>query len=98
MRRGTNPIIKLEVNIDTTLIEDVYVTFKQNEIEVEKVMSDCTLDTGFIKTQLTQEETLSFKYGEPVQCQARIKMTDGTVCATNINKLVVYDILKDGVI
>ncbi len=96
MRRGTNPIINIEVNIDIDLITEGYVTFKQGDVTVEKTISECSLENSCICVQLEQEDTLSFKAGLAVQVQARLKLSDGTICATDINRLQVQDVLKDG--
>ena len=96
MRRGTNPIITIKLNIDISLIDECYVTFKQKNVEIEKTVSDCSFENGCICVQLTQEETLSFVTKYPVLVQARMKLSDGTICATDINKLVVGEIIKDG--
>lgn len=96
MRRGTNPIIKIELNIDVTLITEGYVTFKQDGVVVEKAISECTCEESCVKVQLTQRDTLKFDAKKPVQLQARLKLSDGTICATDILKLTIYDILKDG--
>lgn len=96
MRRGTNPIVKMELNLDTSLIQECYITFKQNNIEIEKTVSDCSIEEGCVSVQLSQDETLSFVTKYPVLTQARIKLSDGTICATDIIKLHVDEIIKDG--
>lgn len=97
MYRGTNPIIKLELDLDTSLVADAYVTFVQGNTEITKPISECQCENKTISTQLTQEDTLAFKVGG-VQVQARIKLTDGTLLATNIITLPVEQILHDGVL
>lgn len=97
MYRGTNPIIRLQVELDTSLIEDVYVTFSQDNVNIEKTFEDCTISEGVIAVNLTQDETLSLKVGI-VQVQARIKLSDETLLATEIFNIPVQKILKEGVI
>lgn len=97
MRRGTNPVIKFNVGIDTSLIEDAYVTFEQGEIKVTKQMSECSCEAETINVQLTQAETLGFAVGA-VKAQVRLKLTDGTIDASNIITLPVEPILYDGLL
>ena len=97
MRRGTNPIIKLAVSIDTSRIEDAYITFVQDKVIITKPINHCQCEEGVISTQLTQEDTLRFKYGV-VQVQARVKLTDGTIDASNIVTIPVEEVLQDGLL
>lgn len=99
MYRGTNPIIEMELNCDTSLIEVMYVTFKQgNGVVFEKEASACTFDGTKASVQLTQEETLLLKAGVPLLVQVRVKLTDGRVMASEIERLNVLDVFKEGVI
>lgn len=97
--RGTNPVICIEVNFDTTLLEEGYVTFVQNgKIAFEKTVHECECEGNMVMCQLTQEETLELKAGQPLKVQMRVKLTDGTIGASDVECLVVNEIFKDGVI
>lgn len=96
MHRGTNPKVYIETDIDTSLIEDVKVTFKQGDVIFKKRKADCTFEDGLIITQLTEEETLQFKATpKPLQIQARVKLTDGTKIANDALEVKVKDIIDD---
>lgn len=98
MYRGTTPTIKIELDIDTTLLESGYVTFKQeNEVVLEKEICNCELEGNLISFKLTQEETLSLKVGSVV-AQLRVKQKDGTTIAYDPFQVYVKDVFKEGVI
>lgn len=100
MTRGTTPTIKFTTSIETSLLHTAYITFAQNKkILFEKTLSDCTLETNAIILKLTQEDTLKLQSGiSKAEIQIRAKTTDNTVIATDIFKISVDEILKDGVI
>lgn len=98
MIRGTNPKIKIYTNIDSSMIDDVVITLKQFGTKLEKKKEDCTFEDGVIITQLTQEETLSFKAGYAVEIQAKVKFSDNTVAMNIIKREQVDDDLHNKVI
>lgn len=95
MHRGTNPKIKIEVNVDTSLIVDARVTLKQDAYVVKKKYAECTISEGFITTQLTEDDTLGLKAGKEVEIQAKVKLSDGTIACTNISKIYVKENLDE---
>lgn len=96
MHRGTNPKINIDViNVDVSLIEDVRVTFKQGDYVINKKLDDCSISEGVITTQLTEDETLGLKANQQVEIQAKVKLSDGTIAATNISSIYVKDILNE---
>ncbi len=100
MIRGTTPTIKFTTSIETALLNTAYITFSQNgKVVFEKTLSECTLETKAITLKLTQEETLKLQSGiSKVEIQIRAKTADGTVMATDIFKVPVDKILKEGII
>lgn len=111
MRRGTTPVHVFSVDIGLENLEQVYVTYQQNdETIIEKDINDVTIDTEekTIKVQLTQEDTLKFSSGvwdrlhsnefrnNKVKIQIRLKFTNGNAPASNIITTTVDEVLKDG--
>lgn len=99
MRRGTTAQLVVRLSEDT-VFDRFWVTFKQGDsVIVEKTESDCTVDGNLIVIPLTQEDTLAMKAGltTPVFVQLR-GLIGETAVATSISRLVLGDILKEGVI
>ena len=99
MRRGTTPAITLTVDYDVTAWT-VYVTLKNGGNVLTLENDALTMEYANSKTtiafSLTQEQTLAFSVGT---CEVQVRaIHDGTAIATNIQKLDVARILKDGVI
>lgn len=99
MRRGTTPTITLTVGAD---IADwtLYVSFDNNgtvtTFEDDRLTKTLDGARTVIDITLTQEETLAFKVGSAeVQIRA---IKDDVAIATNIQKIDVARIIKDGVI
>lgn len=100
MRRGTTPIITLEVDFDFTDWE-LYVTFKNGMKTITIENDGLTLETksgkSTIRILLSQQQTLSF-YANTV-CKVQIRAyKDGIAVATDEGELNVEQILLDGVI
>lgn len=99
MRRGTTPTITLTVDAD---ISDWtrYVTLKKGNkiLTLENDRQEASYANGktTILVTLTQQETLDFMTGY-VDVQVRA-IKDGTAIATDIKKLDIGAILKEGVI
>lgn len=99
MRRGTTPAIVLTVDHD---ISDwtIYVTLKNGgnmlTLENDALTVEYANQKTTIAFALTQEQTLAFGIGT---CEVQVRaIHDGTAIATDIQKLDVLRILKDGVI
>lgn len=99
MRRGTTPTIVFHLPFDVSTIHYCEVYFSQNdELIVEKKMSDCLLSGNMLSVTLTQADTLAFSSDDNgrVEMQLRFVFTDGSVDATTIVKEKAKKILKDG--
>ena len=99
MRRGTTPALTLTVDYDITEWT-VYVTLRNGGNVLTLTNDALTMSYANQKTTialaLTQEQTLAFSVGT---CEVQVRaIHDGTAIATNIEKLDVKRILKDGVI
>lgn len=102
MYRYTTPT--LPITIDDIDFEDVTlfrVAIEQDDVELLKVINidDPSVDAEHktIYVSLTQEETASMDDG-PVDVQARIKFTNGSVLATNKAALSMKDVLDEVII
>lgn len=105
MIRYTTPILPLEVEgVDLTTNEDVYVTLKQNDVELTKKGSDLTVlydaetDISTITFTLSQEETSAFNINRAVDTQVNFINNAGVRDATDIATIPVMRNLLDRVI
>ena len=106
MYRGTTPTIVFNVNeeYDMTDVVQLWVTLKnpRNTISYEKTfdIDHCVIDTtnNTITIGLTQQDTLDIKGLDYFEAQIRFLKQNGMASASDIVKLEVNRILKDGVI
>lgn len=103
MVRGTTPTHTFIFPFSSSLIETLFITYKQvigngKSIIIEKGLNDCeTIDNKLI-VKLTQEETLTLVHGVQTEIQVRVKTHDGEALASQIIRVSTEEILKDGVI
>lgn len=100
MRRGTTPIVSLEVDFDFTDWE-LFVTFKNglNMITVENdgLTLEVKKGTSTVNVLLSQLQTLSFNAN--TKCEVQIRACKGgSAVATDIETIDINKILMDGVI
>lgn len=101
MRRGTTPTIKFSLPFDVELVKEIWLTVSQRSREIlTKSLEDMSLEDSprMVSFQLTQEDTLLLDDGCKAEIQARILTVDGDAFASQIKRVEVEDILKDGVI
>lgn len=102
MIRGTTPthIFVLPEEMKDASFAALYITYQQRRKTVlEKTLDDVQRDGTTLTVRLTQAETLAFGRGyvtEPVYIQIRAKTVDGDALASDIIKISVEQILKDG--
>lgn len=98
MKRGTTPTLTLTVDADI-VGWTVYASFRTNGMvftfENDRLQMTSEDDVTTILLTLTQEETLAMRGSAEVQIRA---IKDGTAIATDIQRVDVGRILKDGVI
>lgn len=101
MIRGTTPTLEFTMPFDTSLIAELYITITQNNATaLEKTLSDCNCNDTSVSLTLTQEDTLRLEqkpYSDS-EMQIRVQTVAGEVLASNIMRIYVGRILKDGVI
>lgn len=99
MRRGTTPIHTFTTDIDLTEAEIIFITYKQSgKTVMEKGKADLTVTEDGLSVKLTQDETLAFVLGHPVEMQIRARFADGTAVASQVMRTTADVILKEGVI
>lgn len=104
MFRGTTPTNTFTTTIDLSEMSVIYISYKQRgEVKIEKTKEDITFTeetvdeatTYVMSVQLSQEDTLAL-VDTPVEIQVRAKNSGGTAIASEIIKVPVERILKDG--
>ena len=102
MTRGTTPSIKLSIDYQRTDIAAAWITISQGGAPViNKTLTDegvAIVDTeegAEITLTLSQADTLALVPGM-AELQIRALMVDDTATASNIARLTVKRILKDG--
>ena len=105
MTRGTTPThtFTLPDDLTSATISALYITYAQHGTTVlEKTLDDVTNNNGVLTCTLTQADTLKFEVldqhcgCDKVNIQVRIKTSDGTAMASDIMRIPVMDVLKDG--
>ena len=92
MIRGTTPTLEFTMPFDTSLIAELYITITQN--------GACNCNDTSVSLTLTQEDTLRLEqkpYSDS-EMQIRVRTIAGEALASNIMRIYVGRILKDGVI
>ena len=101
MFRGTTPtlLLKLSTTVSLENLAELWVTFKDQTTEITKTLSDVTIDDAekTITVRLSQQDTLSLSE-HSCNVQARFKTQQGDAYATDISRVDVGMILKEGVI
>ena len=68
MIRGTTPTLKLQLqDIDLSLMHEIHVTIKQGAVKQD--IADPEIDGDYINIYFTQEQSLAFTVGTPVEVQ-----------------------------
>lgn len=101
MIRGTTPKLEFILPFDTSLIAEMYITITQNGITaLEKTLPDCNCSGTSVSLTLTQEDTLRLQQQPRSQgeMQLRVRTTAGEALASDIMRVYVGRILKEGVI
>lgn len=99
MFRATTPTHIFSLPFETSLLNKILITYKQDDaIILEKTEADCTLDGNDIKIKLTQEETLLFDADKRVMIQLRVLTTDGTAMASEIKRKWAKSCLNEGIL
>ena len=98
MIRGTTPTFIFNLPFDVSNIKSAYITIKSRGTEVEKAVTDCSLNGTTITVKLTQEETLALPESQIAGVQLRVLTNDNDALASDVFPIKVEEILKEGVI
>ena len=95
MFRGTTPTLSVKLDdIKTSLIDYVELTINQNEKNM--LVKKMKQNGSEFSVTLTERETLSLKPGD-CRIQCKIKLKDGSITATKVEKILINDILNQDV-
>ena len=99
MIRGTTPTHTFNIPFDTSLVDEVKITYAQeDEIVLVKGTPDCILDTNTIKVTLSQDDTFKFDCKKSVQVQLRILTKSGEALASVVENIGVSKCLDNEVL
>lgn len=99
MKRGTTPQLRFILPFNVEEVDTGFITIVQfGETIAEKSWAECTKEGTAVVATLTQEETLKLKENFFLEIQVRVKTVGGLALASDIFKLPVDRILKEGVI
>lgn len=99
MIRGTTPTLEFTLPFDTSVLAEAFVTISQNdEVVLDKQLTECNCSEQKLSVRLTQEETLKLDCDCKTEIQVRIRTHDGESLASDIAVVSTERILKDGVI
>ena len=97
MIRGTTPTLTFELPFDCKDIDILNISFAQHyNVVLEKDLYDCNIEGNAINVTLTEDDTLKF---DPAESYAEVQIRVGIGeqrLASQIMKLSVDRILKDG--
>lgn len=98
MYRGTTPLIRFTLPVDSGTLKSCSVAFAQNgRLVLEKTLEEANKDGRNLSFGLSQEETLTLNSNFPCEIQLRA-VIGGTAFASKIFKVSVSRILKDGLL
>lgn len=99
MIRGTTPTLMFTTPYTADQVTSGYITFTmRGDVVLDVPVSDdsVVISDNAISLTLTQQQTLSFQSKATSLVQLRLVLDDGSVVASNIIKITIGDILKDG--
>lgn len=99
MFRGTTPTLEFVLPFNTDLLENILMTVAQKNVPIiNKTIADATLSENIVTIQLSQADTLKLNDKYDAHVQLRVKTKNDEVMASDIFRVAVSQILKDGVI
>ena len=100
MRRGTTPTLVFTVDpvLDLSTLAEAWLTIYQAGEVATKTLPELTQTENGFSVTLTQEETLRLCAGAGCRIQLRAATGQGSALASNILRVPVGGILKDGII
>lgn len=99
MRKGTTPSLTFSLPFDSSMVQCARIVFAHNNTPVlVKADDECVFSGNEVAITLTQEETFLFNCDTNYQVQVRVKLTDGSVQASEIMTLPVERCLDEEVL
>lgn len=98
MIRYTTETLVFTLPFEASSAEEAYITLSQADTRIERCIEEMTKSGNDLKVRLTQKETALFKAKKPCRIQLRVRDTGGNAYASQIYKVEVYDVMKEGVI
>lgn len=99
MRQGTTPTHTFNVDIDTSTIAKLNITYAQHgNVVLSKKAANCSITQGAIQVSLTQQETLKFRAGTKTDIQLHILTTDGEALVSDVYSVPVDILLSKEVL
>jgi hypothetical protein len=99
MRRATTPTHEYELDIDTSIISQIRITYSQDDkVIITKKDNDVEFVGNVAKVRLTQEETNLFKADKNVEIQIRVLTLGNDAPASDIMRIPCERILDDEVL
>ena len=104
MYRATTPTHTFTLPDNTSLYDEIQVTYKQKDLMLVKHYQDGTLPDGMVLDgkdviiTLTQTETLAFVKNCPVHAQVRVLTTNGQALASQQFTIKITDVLNEEVL
>ena len=99
MIRGATPTLMFTTPYTADQVTSGYITFTmRGDVVLDIPVSDdsVVISDNAISLTLTQQQTLSFQSKATSLVQLRLVLDDGSAVASNIIKITIGDILKDG--
>ena len=99
MRRATTPTHEYELDIDTSIISQIRITYSQDgNIILTKNENDVEFVGNVAKVRLDQEETNLFKADKIVEIQVRVLTLGNDAPASDIMRVPCERVLDDEVL
>jgi hypothetical protein len=99
MRRATTPTHEFELDINTSIISRIKITYSQdNQIVLTKQDDDVDLADNVARVRLTQEETKLFEADKIVEIQIRVLTLGNDAPASDIMRISCERVLDDEVL
>lgn len=99
LRRGTTPTIEIGIPEDINVADSqaLFITISQNKMPIiDKSLADVLINDNKVTVDLSQEETLRLTAKTNATVQIRFVLSTGRAFASQIKKVEVDDILKEG--
>lgn len=95
MRRGTTPSITVNLDVDASTVDVLFLTIKQGTTIIEKTLADASINGKSAMFPLSQSDTLALSTESKAHIQVRGRV-GGHAFASAVSTVDVALIIKDG--